>query len=245
MNGKSNGNLRFAPVAIILCNPFIQIDVLPNTYIIIKLNIMKIQLFALLLLPACLSAQSSTVTRSLESFDKIGISGGFDVVYLKQGNEESVQLDLKGIDADNIETSIKNGVLKIQTKKGSYNNYSAKITVTYKSLKSVANSGSTDVEALTVIKAPEFEYASSGSGDFKGELDVNDLDIAISGSSDMKLSGRAEEQEIAISGSGDVDASALSGNTAEVAISGSGDVKLGVKGKVKTAVSGSGRVSNK
>jgi hypothetical protein len=109
----------------------------------------------------------------------------------------------------------------------------------------VANSGSTDVEALTVIKAPEFEYASSGSGDFKGELDVNDLDIAISGSSDMKLSGRAEEQEIAISGSGDVDASALSGNTAEVAISGSGDVKLGVKGKVKTAVSGSGRVSNK
>ncbi|MCC7464909.1 MAG: DUF2807 domain-containing protein [Saprospiraceae bacterium] len=205
---------------------------------------MKIQLFALLLIPSLLTAQSTSVTRTLSSFDKIGISGGFDAVFLKQGTEESVQLDLKGIDPDQIETEVKNGTLKISTKKGNYRNYKANITITYKNIKAVANSGSSDVEALSVIKGKEFEYASSGSGDFKGELDVEDLDIAISGSSDMLLKGRAEEQEIAISGSGDVDASALGGSSADVAISGSGDVKLGVKGKVKTAVSGSGTVTN-
>ncbi len=205
---------------------------------------MKIHFFALLFFPALLTAQSSSVTRTLGSFDKIGISGGFDVVYLKQGDMESVQLDIKGIDPDQIETEVKNGTLKISTKKGNYRNFKATITVTYKNLKGIANSGSSDVEALSVIKGKEFEYASSGSGDFKAELDVQDLDIAISGSSDMVLRGKAEEQEIAISGSGDVDASALGGSTAEVAISGSGDVKLGVKGKVKTAVSGSGTVTN-
>lgn len=205
---------------------------------------MTVKILALMLFPLSLLAQNNTVTRSLGSFDKIGISGGFDKVYLKQGDAESVQLSVKGIDPDNIETIVKDGVLKIQTKKGSYHNFDATITVTYKSLKSVANSGSSDVAIQGVLKAKEFEYASSGSGDFSGELDVQDLDIAISGSSDMKLSGRAEEQEIAISGSGEVDASSLAGSSAEVAISGSGDVKLGVKGKVKTAVSGSGRVTS-
>lgn len=200
-------------------------------------------LIALLYSPIFASAQTSTVTRSLPAFDKIGISGGFDVVYLKQGDAESVVLDLQGIDADKIETEVENGQLKIKTKKGSYHNYKAKITVTYRNLKSVANSGSSDVETLTLIRADEFEFASSGSGNFTGELDVKDLDIAISGSSELTLRGNANAQEIAISGSGEVNATALKGTTAEVAISGSGDVHLGVSGKVKTAVSGSGKVT--
>lgn len=194
-----------------------------------------------LLFPFCLDAQT---TRALPAFDKIGISGGFDKVFLKQGDTESVTLDVSGINPEDIETVVKDGTLKIKTKKGISANFKAKITVTYRNLKSVANSGSTDVETLNPIKANEFEYASSGSGDFKAELDVKDLDIAISGSCDMTLSGNAESQEIAISGSGDVDAKALKGTHADVAISGSGDVRLGVSGKVKTAVSGSGSVTN-
>ena len=205
---------------------------------------MKINALVLFLFPFCLAAQNSTVTRSLSSFDKIGISGGFDVVLLKQGDTESVTLEVNGIDPDNIETIVKDGTLKIKTKKGSYSNFKAKITVTYRSLKAVANSGSSDIETLTPIKATDFELASSGSGDFKGELDVKDLDLSISGSSDMTLSGNADIQEIAISGSGDVNATGLKGSAADVAISGSGDVRLGVSGKIKTAISGSGTVSN-
>jgi len=211
----------------------------------INLNVLSVIVLitAGLLFPFCLDAQNSTVTRSLASFDKIGVSGGFDVVFLKQGDAESVTLDVSGIDPDNIETEVKDGKLKIKTKKGDYSNYKAKITVTYRNLKSVANSGSSNIETLSTIKADEFEFASSGSGDFKGELDVKELDIAISGRSDITLSGKADMQDIAISGSGDVNASALKGSTAEVAISGSGDVRLGVSGKIKTAVSGSGSVT--
>lgn len=84
-----------------------------------------------------LSAQNSTVTRFLASFDQIGISGGFDVILLKQGETESVTLEVSGIDAENIETEAKEGKLKIKTKKGNYSNYKAKITVTYRNLKSV------------------------------------------------------------------------------------------------------------
>lgn len=210
---------------------------------------MKIRLFitaalTLFLLAVNSFAQSATVTRSLSSFDKIGISGGYDKVILKEGSSESVTLEVSGIDPDNIETKVENNTLKIGMKKGRWSNFKATITVTYKSIREVANSGSTDIVAESVIKANEFEFASSGSGSFIGTFDVKDLDIAISGSSDMTLKGRADEQEIAISGSGDVNASELKGNSAEVAISGSGDVKLGVNGSVKSSVSGSGRVTN-
>lgn len=198
---------------------------------------------AFLIAPFILGAQT-TVTRSLPAFEKIAISGGYDKVVLKQGDAESVQLETSGIDPDKIVTEVKGNTLNISTKNGVCYNFKAKITITYRSIRSIANSGSSDIVASTVIKADDFKLASSGSGDFKGEFDVKSLDVAISGSSDMKLSGKAADQDIAISGSGDVDAGNLSGESAEVAISGSGDVRLGVKGKVKTAVSGSGTVTN-
>ena len=144
------------------------------------------------LLPFCGVAQTSTVTRSLSSFDKIGISGGYEVVFLKEGDAESVSLEVSGSDPDNIVTEVKNGTLHIKTKKGNYHNLKAKITITYRKLKSVANSGSSDIVALSPIKAEEFGFASSGSGDFKAELEVKDLDVAISGSSDITLKGSAD-----------------------------------------------------
>lgn len=209
---------------------------------------MKIRLFTTATLALFLFSinglAQTTVTRTLSSFDKIGVSGGFDKVILKEGSAESVTLVVSGIDPDKIETEVEGSTLKIGMKKGSYSNFKATITVTYKSIRQLANSGSTDIVAESVIKADEFELATSGSGDFTGTFEVKDLDIAISGSSDMTLKGSADEQEIAISGSGDVDASGLKGKSAEVAISGSGDVKLSVSGQVKTAVSGSGKVTN-
>lgn len=185
------------------------------------------------------------MTRNLSAFDKIGISGGFDALILKEGNSESVTLELKGIDADKILTDVTDNTLHIKTAKGSWSDFKAKITVTYRKLTEVSSSGSTDIEALSVIKGDKFELSTSGSGNFKGAFDVKNLDIGISGSSKLDLKGKADNQDIAISGSGEVNAKDLSGSTAEVAISGSGDVRLGVKGKVKTAVSGSGTVTNK
>lgn len=206
---------------------------------------MKNLLFAclLLLVPFLASAQNKT-TRTVASFNKIAVSGGFDKVYLKEGGAESVEIEASSASLDDIVTEVKDNTLVIKTKKGAKEYQKATITINYRAIKEFANSGSSDIETLNAIKAEKFELASSGSGAFKGEFDVAKLEVAISGSSDMTLKGKASEQEIALSGSADVNASALSGDKAEVAISGSGDVKLGVKGKIKTAVSGSGTVTN-
>lgn len=208
---------------------------------------MKMRLHLLLLVFSCLSVTAfaqKTVTRSLSSFDGIALSGGFDKVILKEGNTESITIEAEGVDPDHILTEIKGNTLGIRMKKGSYRNARIHLNITYRQLREVSNSGSSDIEALSPIKGEVFEFNSSGSGNFTGSFDVKKLEIAISGSSDMKLSGKAEKQEIAISGSGDVNAAALNGSEAEVAISGSGDVSLHVDGPVRSSVSGSGNVRN-
>lgn len=208
---------------------------------------MKMRVFTFLLSFCLLStvAQSQEkATRNLSGFDEIAISGGFEKVVLQEGNSESVSIEATGISPDDIVTEVKGSTLNIHLKKGSYRSAKIKLSVNYKSLKAISNSGSSDIEAITAIRGDRLEVNSSGSGDFKGAFDVKHLELSISGSSDMQLSGKADKQEIAISGSGDVDASRLSGSEAEVAISGSGDVSLHVNGPVQTAVSGSGKVRN-
>lgn len=189
-------------------------------------------------------AQTGAVTRTLSSFDQIAVSGGFDKILLKEGSTEGVSLEVSGIDADKIITEVKGSTLEIGMKKGSYSNFKATITVTYRKIKGISNSGSSDIEALSQIRGEALEINSSGSGNFTGALDVSKLDVAISGSSDMKFSGSAGRQEYAISGSGNIKAGDLKGKEAEVAISGSGDVQLHVDGPVRKAISGSGDVTN-
>ena len=210
--------------------------------------VMKTRIFTVLLgmftlLNAALFAQNTT-TRTLPAFDKIAISGGYEKVTLKEGSAESVTIEADGINPDDVITEVKGSTLKIGMKKGWYKNGKINISVTYRALRELSNSGSSDIVAATPIKGDYFEFNSSGSGDFTGGFDVKNLEVNISGSSDMKLSGKAEKQAIAISGSGDIDAKELSGSEASVAISGSGDVALHVSGSVQTSVSGSGKVRN-
>lgn len=183
-----------------------------------------------------------TETRQLGDFSSISISGGYDKVTIVEGNETSVKISAKGVALDKILTEIDGRDLKIGMKNGHYNNIEINIEVTYKNINEINTSGSTDI-FIEKLKAENFTFNGSGSGDMTGEFDVKKLEINLSGSSDTHLKGRAENQEINISGSGDVDASKLAGNRADVAISGSGDVKLNVE-RVRSSVSGSGEIDN-
>ena len=192
--------------------------------------------------PGTTAAQVSK-EMSVSSFEALAISGSFETVTLVKGKEG---LSFEGSDGDlaKIEVENKGNTLEIRVKKRESLNGDVFVTVGFETLKKIANSGSSDIKTASTIQGNRLSLAFSGSGDFEGDLDVEDLNIAISGSADLKLQGRADYQDIAISGSGDVDASELQGKEAKVAVSGSGDVRLNVSGRVKSAVSGSGNVSN-
>ncbi|MEH0156939.1 head GIN domain-containing protein [Limibacter armeniacum] len=211
---------------------------------------MKKQLFVSLffvLLSACTFAQ--TETRQLESFDQVAVSGSFDVI-MEKGNKEEVRIECKGdYEPEDIKTEVEGSKLRIKPKKnngwGWSKSGSVKIYLTYKSVKSVSSSGSSDIVSKSPLKAPSLDLASSGSGDMKFEIDCNDLSVALSGSSDITLTGRADNAGISLSGSSDVDAMELSTKTCEIRVSGSGDVKVSVSDNLDAKVSGSGNITYK
>ncbi len=203
--------------------------------------------FLAFFLSATMCLAQSTETRRVSGFDKISVSGAWDV-YIKQGSEESVRLEGKQDLIDKMEVEVSGTNLKIHKKKGSGWNWNSgngnlKIYITYRNLNALVNSGSNDVYFESTVKANDFSIVCSGSGDVEGNFEVdNDLDITISGSSGLSLSGSANHQKIVISGSGDVEAANLKSKTTEVTVSGSGNIEVYATEMLEGRVSGSGDI---
>ncbi|MDY7395596.1 head GIN domain-containing protein [Aureibaculum sp. 2210JD6-5] len=188
----------------------------------------------------------TNTTRTVSDYDKIGISGSFDVK-LVAGAEGKITIEAEDNLLEYLITEVDGDHLKIKWEKGINVRTTKKILITipFKDIEEVALAGSGDVISNDIIEADNFKAALSGAGDFTLKLKVNSLKSAISGSGDMNLSGSATNFDCAISGSGDVDANDLVTDNASVRIAGSGDVSVHVKEELDAKVSGSGNVSYK
>ncbi|MET2985104.1 head GIN domain-containing protein [Aureibaculum conchae] len=188
----------------------------------------------------------TTTTRTVSDYDKIGVSGSFDVK-LVAGTEGKLSIEAEDNLMEYIITEVKGEHLKIKWKKGINVRTTKKtvITVPFKDIEEIALSGSGDITSNEVIEASDFKIAVSGAGDIELKLKVNSLKTALSGSSDIDLSGTATNFDCAISGSGDVDANNLVTDNATVRIAGSGDVSVHAKKQLDAKVSGSGDVTYK
>ena len=185
-------------------------------------------------------------TKDVGSFEKIGVSGAFDI-YLVKGKEGHLDIKIEDNLLPYLVTEVDNGQLKIKWKKGT--NISTRkgvvITVQFKSINGVGLTGSGDIVSKDLIKADHFKAAVSGSGDIDLEVESNSLRAAVSGSGDIVLKGSTKSFDAAVAGSGDISAFHLKSDNAEVKVSGSGDVELTVKNELKARVSGSGDISYK
>jgi hypothetical protein len=189
-------------------------------------------------------AQSSQ-TRNLSSFREVHVSGGFDVV-LTKGNTESVNIESRNIDMENILTEVEGNKLKIYLKKGNYRNVDIKFVVTYKTLDAIHSSGSSEIVCNSDIKADNFSLHSSGSGNIKlASIDTGNFEIHNSGSSNVDVAGAARKQSYHISGSSKINAFNLKSEEAKISISGSGDVNINVSQNLEASVSGSGDIRYK
>ena len=188
----------------------------------------------------------TTTTRTVSDYDKIGVSGSFDVK-LVAGAEGKLTIQAEDNLLEYLITETEGERLKIKWKKGINVRTTKKILITipFKDIEEVALAGSGDVTSNDIIESDNFKAALSGAGDFQLKLKVNSLKSAISGSGDMNLSGSATNFDCAISGSGDVDANNLVTDNATVRIAGSGDVSVHANKQLDAKVSGSGDVTYK
>lgn len=189
------------------------------------------------------NAQQRKITGS---FTGVSVSGSIDL-YLSQGNEEVVVVSAADTELrDRIVTEIKNGVLEIYFKgKGLKwtRDKKLKAYVSFKTLSKLEASGASDIYANGVIKSSTLQLTLSGSSDFKGAVDLQELSLNQSGSSDSQISGRADKINILISGASDVKGYDLITDYCEANASGASDIQLTVNKEINAIASGSSDIS--
>lgn len=187
-----------------------------------------------------------TTTRTTETYDKLSVSGSFDIV-LTDGKEGN--LTLKGDDnlLPYIITEVENNKLNIHFKKNYSFNYKSKITieVPVESISQVMATGSGSIIGKKTLKTDEFSITLSGSGDAKLEVIASKTIVVITGSGDIIMNGTTQELEASVTGSGDVDCRNLQAKNAKATVSGSGDLSVNCTQHLEAKVTGSGDITYK
>lgn len=180
--------------------------------------------------------------RQTGSFHSISVSGEFDV-YLSEG-EEAVAVSAEETETrEQIKTVVKDGVLYISAgdRKGlnfSLKNKSMKAYVSFKTLKRITASGTSDLNFEGTIRTEELKIELSGASDFEGDVSVQSLVIEQSGASDVNISGTTKDLTIHISGGSDLTGFQLAADRCSVHASGGSDVSITVNEEISAEASG-------
>lgn len=172
----------------------------------------------------------------------------FGKVILIQGHTESVIL--KGSDnvVPVIQTTVRDGVLVIQTKEdinitGMNDKNALTFTIVVKDLTSLTISGAAEVD-MDSLSTSRLDLTMSGAGSLKlSDLMAESVNITISGVGNVDVAGEATTAWINISGAGPVNAPDLQIGIADVTISGIGGATVWVNEKLTGNISGAGNVS--
>ncbi len=189
------------------------------------------------------SGDIQTETRDVSQFERIKLSGSFDVS-VQIGEPQSVKVTFDDNLLDIIMTEVHGRTLRIYSDESFSSRRDCRVEITVAKLEDVSLSGSGNVE-IRDLNGGDFSVSVSGSGNIRADGKVDELDISVSGSGDIDARDlQAVDAYVTVSGSGDVDVSASGELSARV--SGSGDVAYyGTPERISQRVSGSGSIRKK
>jgi hypothetical protein len=186
------------------------------------------------------------ITRNAGSFDKIYVSGSFDV-NLVEGKEGMITIKAEENLIGLIETVVESGTLKIKWRRNTSvsTRRNIYITVRIKDIDEIKLTGASEITSEKTFKNDRLELGVSGSGSIDLKVETKTLTAAVSGSGNLDLEGKTEYLKAAVSGSGDIDAGHLMAKEVEAKVSGSGDMEINVTERLTARVSGSGDIKYK
>ncbi len=186
---------------------------------------------------------TTTITRSINNFDQVNLSGFFEVLLI-EGKEGKVTLEGEENILPYIITEVKNGALKIKTKKNIHLKTNKKITITvpFEDINAISLGGSGNIIAKKTITGNKISFSVGGSGTIKAKVKVNSIQGSIGGSGNISLQGQTDHLKCSVSGSGNIKAYDLSTSELKVSLAGSGNIQVSVKNKIKANVAGSGNI---
>lgn len=221
---------------------------------ILSFFLRTVLLLALLIGPVhSASAQDrDRVSRTVGAFTEVE----FEIpgtLHLRQGEEQSIEIEARPAVLENVETTVDEEALKISTEGdsglfdrlfggGDLDVDQLDVYVTATQIERLAVAGSGLVVGETRLDAGTLTLNVAGSGGVDLEVDTRELEVHVAGSGTSTLRGQAEALTANIAGSGNLRAGKLGTQTAEIRIAGSGDVDLHVTDQLSAQIFGSGDV---
>lgn len=188
-----------------------------------------------------LPALAESEKRDLEGFHAIEIGGGIDL-YVREGDQFSVEVVSTRGDTDDILTEINDDTLKIHHKhlmsatESLFAN--STVNITLPALESLSASGGSNVKGENTFSGDRLEINTSGGSDLFIEVDVDSLEFTASGGSDATLSGLVNQLRAQTSGGSDMHASGLTAKDADLTSNGGSDIAITVVDRLTAKASG-------
>ena len=208
-------------------------------------------LFAMTLLGLTGWAQKTVIhdpnaqIRRISGFHGIEVSDAIDL-YLSHGDEETVVVSAKDMKwRDRIRTEVVDGVLRISLPDHglSLGNLKLKAYVSFTALDRLTASGASDVFVDGVIAGDRLSISLSGASDFKGAVNVRQLQMEQSGASDAHLTGAVSGlASIHSTGASNIKAYDLVTESCDVRASGAADIHITVNKELTADLSGASNV---
>lgn len=184
-------------------------------------------------------------TRDVSGFRALAIDYPAEVV-VRQGSQESLNIEAEDNLLPGLKTEVKNGVLEIfyKTAKGKHVNPTkvVKITIVAKDLTDVEFNSAGEL-TMEGIKTNSLDISLSGAGNLElDHVQVKGLGVHLSGAGSMTASGTADDLDVNISGFGDFKGADLHSKVASVHISGAGSAAVWVDDDLTASISGAGSI---
>lgn len=181
-----------------------------------------------------------TEERAIGSFDRMELSGGFDVELVKS-NDKTLMLTTDNNLMDNVETYVRGGTLHVKSRNVGKAT-EMRLEINYQEIKHISTSGAVDIRSEDILEADDLSIESSGASELFLTLKTNQVRFDFSGASETELSGSTTELVFEGSGACELKAFDLKADRAKIEISGAGSAQVNVSDKLEASVSGAGNV---
>ncbi len=212
---------------------------------------LQILLLLLLGIAFSMNAFASKQDRPVKNFNKIEVSGGFNVI-LTQGTVEKLTIVADDDILPKIITEVRGGTLIIRLENNTWNKNTKNLTaeLTFIHLDGIDVSGAVKITGTNPMKFSKLKIEGSGASKIDLNLTATRLDCNFSGASEITLKGNAPEFEVDLSGASNLEALDFLTRKCNIECSGASDARvyatesLNVEGSGASKITYTGNPSN-
>jgi hypothetical protein len=201
----------------------------------------KLAVIILLTYTASVAWAQQSETRNVGTFTGVKAAEAIDV-YLKQGDKESVKVEVTNTSLSEVLTEVSGSYLKVHMKDGNHRNASVKVYVTYVHLEKLSVSSAGSIFSEGKIQAKSMDISGSSAGTIEVTLEVDELTVGSSSAADLELKGKAKSAKFEASSAGEIDAYDLETDNVQAQASSGGSVKVNVQKSLTAHASSGGSV---